>query len=318
VSDLPDYPTTIKEVGEALVKAAFEDLLSNKIYSKTALKILKEYSMKWKDYFRPALMIFACKSVGGNPSMVSPAAKALILASGGLDIHDDIIDESFVRSEKMYKTMVGQYGVSRSLLIGDCLIIGGLKCLHELWHILPKDKALAVVQAINQGLFELGSAEMEELNFVRNFQVTPRRYLRLVRMKAADVEAYTKIGGIIGGGSEEEIDALANFGRLLGMIAILRDDYHDTFYDKKELFSRITKESLPLPIVYSLGDDRCITLLNEMLQQPGDENISRLVSLLKDNGSEFKTKKTIDNLVQRAKKFANRTKDPRILISIFR
>ncbi|MCX8182430.1 MAG: hypothetical protein N3D12_04870 [Candidatus Methanomethyliaceae archaeon] len=62
-------------------------MLSNKIGSKTALKILKEYSRKWKDYFRPALMIFACKSVGGDPSKVHPAAKALILTSGGLDIY---------------------------------------------------------------------------------------------------------------------------------------------------------------------------------------------------------------------------------------
>ncbi|MDH5810728.1 MAG: hypothetical protein QXO54_03505 [Candidatus Methanomethylicaceae archaeon] len=49
---MSDYPKTIREVGEPFVKEAFEDLLSNKIESKTALKILKEYSMKWKDYFR--------------------------------------------------------------------------------------------------------------------------------------------------------------------------------------------------------------------------------------------------------------------------
>lgn len=315
---MSDYSKTIKEVGEPLVKEAFENLLSNKIESKTALKILKEYSRKWKDYFRPALMIFACKAVGGDPSMVRPAAKALILTSGGFDIHDDIIDASYFRTEKMYKTMVGQYGVSKSLLIGDCLIIGGLKCLHELWNILPKDKALAVVEAINQGLFELGSAEMEELKFVRNFEVTPRKYIRLVKMKAADVEAYMKIGGIIGGGSNEEIEALSKFGRTLGMIAILRDDYHDTFYDKNELISRITKEILPLPIIYSLKDEKCKDLLNNILQHPEGEYAEELVFLLKNNGSEYRTKKIINSLVNRAKRAAERTKDPKILTSVFR
>jgi geranylgeranyl pyrophosphate synthase len=126
------------------VRAAFQDLFSNRINSKTAMKILKEYSKKWKDYFRPALMIFACRAVGGDPSAVSPAAKALILTGGGLDIHDDIIDASYFRTEKMYKTMVGQNGVSKSLLIGDCLIVGGLKCLHELWETLPKEKVIAL------------------------------------------------------------------------------------------------------------------------------------------------------------------------------
>jgi hypothetical protein len=35
-----------------------------------------------------------------------------------------------------------------------------------------------------------------------------KKYLQIVYMKAADAESYTRVGGIIGGGSREEIDAL--------------------------------------------------------------------------------------------------------------
>ncbi len=315
---LSDISRTIKELGEPLVRSAFEDLLSNKIRSKTAFRILKKFSKRWKDYSRPTLMIFACKAVGGDPSLVYPAARALILTGGGLDIHDDIVDSSYLRTEKGRKTMLGEYGLSKALLIGDCLIVGGLNCLHELWQTLSRDKSVAVIEAIKQGLFELGSAEMEELRFVRNLEVTPKQYLNIVRMKAADVEAYTKVGGIIGGGSKDEIQALAKFGRLLGMIAILRDDFHDTFYDKYELMSRITKESLPLPIVYSLHDEGCKSLIRKMFSAPNDEDINRLIYLLKKNKCEDKAKKTINSLVRRAKKEARKTKDPKVLTSVFK
>jgi len=71
-------------------------------------------------------------------------------------------------------------------------------------------------------------------------------------MKAADVDAYMRIGAILGGGSESEIEALARYGRTLGMIAILRDDLADMLDFEGELPHRIKHEHLPLPILYAL------------------------------------------------------------------
>jgi len=316
---------TLKTIGEPLVRSAFDDLLSSKIPSLTAKKIIRRFARKWKDYARPALMVFACKSVGGDPSLVYPAVKALVLSGGAFDLHDDIIDCSYVRKEKKTKSILGMYGAEATLLVGDALLVEGLSYLYRLRDALPKGKADEVVETIKRGLFELGSAEMEELKLIRNLRVTPKKYLQIVHMKAADVESYTRVGGIIGGGSREDVESLGRFGRLIGKIAILRDDIEDTFNDKVELSSRLTKESLPLPLVYSLGDLICVQKLQSIYASVGDgkhpiknEDLDAILSIIESNRGFEKTVSVTEQYVKEAKSLIGGLRDPRLLLSLFK
>jgi len=313
---MADATNMLKELGEPLVKAAFEDLLSSRIPSKKAEIMLRKFSRSWKDYGRAALMVLSCRAVGGDPSLVSPAAKALILTGGGFDLHDDIIDSSYTRFDTKRKTTMGMYGRESTLLAGDALIIVGLSELHDL-DGLSKDKFREVLSVIKDGLLELGSAEMDELALIQNLDATPRMYLRIVNMKAADVESYTRIGGIIGNGSKEEVDALGRFGRLLGMITILRDDIEDTFNDKAELSSRILKESLPLPMVYSLSSSDCKAKLQNMFGGINDGDLDEIVAIVEANKGFEKTKNEIERCIEEAKSEAMKLKKSQLLLSLF-
>jgi geranylgeranyl pyrophosphate synthase len=316
---------TIKAVGQPLVMSAFDDLLSSRIPSTKAKKIIRRFSRRWKDYARPALMVFACKSVGGDPSTVYPAVKALVLSGGAFDLHDDIIDQSYVRKEIKRKSILGMYGIESTLLVGDALLVEGLSYLYRLRDNLTKDRVEDVVETIKRGLFELGSAEMEELRFIRNLRITPKKYLQIVHMKAADVESYTRVGGIIGGGSEREIDALGRFGRLLGTIAILRDDIEDTFNDKVELSSRITKESLPLPIVLSLSDpslklklQKMHALITDPREPLKNEDLCEVLSMVEKNHGFERTVGITEQYIKEAKSSIGGLKEPQLLLSIFK
>ncbi len=314
---MPDANKSLKSLGEPIVRAAFEDLLTNRVTSPLARRAMKHFAKRWKDYSRAALMVLSCKAVGGDPSAVYPAAKALVLAGGAFDLHDDIIDRSYVRGEKQRKSLLGIYGQEVVLLTGDALLIEGLSSFYELGDCFPKDKVKQIVSVIKAGLFELGSAEIEELSLVRNLAVTPKKYLRIVRMKAADVESYTRIGAIIGGGTEEEIDALGRFGRLLGMIVILRDDIEDTFNDKFELRSRVTKESLPLPILHVLDAPGCRDKLKDLFESPSDKDLEELLSIVETNEGFEKSKTTIDTYVSDAKASLRGVSNPQYLLSLF-
>jgi len=325
VIQLPDIMDALKTVGEPLVRSAFEDLLSSEIPSLTAKRIIRRFAGRWKDYSRPALMVFACRSVGGDPSLVYPAVKALVLSGGAFDLHDDIIDRSYVRKEKKRKSMLGMYGTEATLLVGDALLVEGLSYLHRLRDALPKEKAEEVVETIKRGLFELGSAEMEELKLIRNLRTTPKRYLQIVHMKAADVESYTRVGGIIGGGSRKEVEALGKFGRLVGMIAILRDDIEDTFNDKVEFASRLTKESFPLPLVFSLKDPACRLRLQSIYASIGDgrvaiknEHLNEILSIIESNHGFEKTVGVSEQYIKEAKSSIQNLKDPSLLLSLFK
>ncbi|MFQ6052546.1 MAG: polyprenyl synthetase family protein, partial [Candidatus Hydrothermarchaeota archaeon] len=131
---------------------------------------------------------------------------------------------------------------------------------------IPAEKVADIVDIIKRTFFELGDAEALEFQFRGRMDVTPEEYLRVVRKKAADVEAHTRISAILGGGTKDEIENLGSYGRLLGMLIILGDDITDTF-DMKELRHRIKREHLPLPVLYALQNTQTKPLLSPILKK---------------------------------------------------
>jgi len=314
---LPETGDLLKDLGEPIVKSALAEAIAAEIPSATAKSAILSFSEKWKDYSRAALMVLCCEAVGGDPATVLPAAKALVLSGGAFDLHDDIVDGSFIRTDKGALTTLGKYGPNVTLLTGDALLIEGLSQLYLLAKHMPLEKVSEIVRTIKNGLYELGSAEVDELELVRNVKVTPEMYLRIVKMKAADVESYTRVGAIAGGGTQEEIDALGAFGRLLGMVVILRDDIEDTFNDKRELLSRITKESLPLPMIYSLNDPECVRKIAEVQATNDLAELEALLGIVENNGCFEKTKTQIQDLLFKSKSALHCVKDPSKLLLLF-
>ncbi|MEM2780908.1 MAG: polyprenyl synthetase family protein [Candidatus Bathyarchaeia archaeon] len=200
----------------------------------------------WSDFARPTLMFTACEAVGGDSRKVVPIAVPVMLIAAGMDIHDDIIDQSRFKNNRL--TVFGRYGKDVALLLGDSLIFEGFVQLCLALQKVPAQKATKTMEIIKDLFFELGSAEAEELKFRASTDVSLKQYLRLVKRKAADVEAYTYIGGLFGGGTEEEIKALRKYGRILGTLAILRDDFIDMM-DEDEVWHRLRKEVVPFPIL---------------------------------------------------------------------
>jgi len=314
-------PDRLRQLGEPIVKEAFEDLFSSTIPSQKATRVLRKFSRWWTDYSRAALMVLSCEAVGGDPAVVRHAAKALVLAGGAFDLHDDIIDRSFLRTEKRRKSIQARYGMEATLLAGDALLIAGLIELTKVPEV-NAERARRAVTAVQDGLFELGSAEMEELRFVRNLSATPRSYLRIVRMKGADAEAYTRVGAILGGGTEKEIQGLGDFGRYLGMICIVRDDIVDLFNDAVECRSRLMKESLPLPLLYALGDSRTSTLLRSIWSRgeekgPTEAQLEKLIGIIHENQGFEKGQAVIDGYIRKAKASLASIEDPTPFLALF-
>ena len=241
----------LKERGSKALEEARKTILQEKVECKEVREALT-YFMKeyWRDLARPTLLSIACEAVGGDPDITTPIAVPMILISGAIDIHDDIIDQSKVKGSR--PTVLGKFGKDVALLVGDALLFKGLTLLHEAVEKgVPAEKLSVIINILKNMFFELGDAEALELRFRGRLDITPEEYLHVVTKKAADVESYTRISAILGGGSEEDIDALGEYGRILGMLAILSDDLMDMI-DFEEFQHRIKKECLPLPILFTL------------------------------------------------------------------
>ncbi|MCJ7721924.1 class 1 isoprenoid biosynthesis enzyme, partial [Candidatus Bathyarchaeota archaeon] len=146
---------------------------------------------------------------------------------------------------------------------------------------VPVEQIAVISDIIKRMFFELGDAEALELQFRGRVDVTPEDYLCVVRKKAADVEAYTRISAIVGDGSKEEIEALGEYGRLLGMLVILRDDMIDMF-DPEETIHRIKKEHLSLAILYALQNPEMKSSvtdsINKTVTEKDVEKLSAIVN----------------------------------------
>jgi len=244
-----------KKRGSKALEMARKEVLQEKIECKEAREALAYFITEyWHDLARPTLLSLACEAVGGDPELTTPIAVPMILISGAIDIHDDIIDQSKTKDGR--QTIYGKFGTDIALLVGDALLFKGFALLTKATaDDMVKEKTQEILNIVKNTFFELGDAEALELCLRAKVNVPPEEYLRIVEKKAADVEAHTRIGAILGGAPKREIEILGKYGRVLGMTIILRDDWIDII-NLEESIHRVKKECLPLPILYALQEPK--------------------------------------------------------------
>ncbi len=276
----------IQERGKEGLELARKTILDEKIDSKEVREAL-DYFMNeyWHDFTSSALLSLVCEAVGGDPKITTPVAVSLTLISGAIDIHDDIIDQSKIKDAR--PTVYGKFGKEIALLVGDALLFKGFTVLHDgVGKGISAEKIAAITNIINRTFFELGNAEALELQFRGRTDVMPEEYLRVVRKKGADIEAYARISAILGGASEEEIDALGEYGRLLGTLIILRDDMIDML-DPEETIHRIQKEHINIAILYALQNPEINPEIRSILEKTITPKLAEKLSTLVDKAGGF-------------------------------
>jgi len=290
-----------KKRGSKVLEGAMISIRRERIECKETREAIAHFISHWHDLFRPSLVSLACEAVGGNPSIMASMGKPLTLLSGATDVHDDIVDNMMIKEKE--RTVPGRFGVNMALLVGDALIFKGFTELFEglmRLDISLEDK-LAIVRMINTLYFEMCDGEALEMKFKARTDVKPEEYLYVVRKKAADIEVCTRLGAMLGGGRKEQIDALGEYGRLLGMIILLRNDLEDLL-DLDTLNLRIKNESLPLPLLYALEDRGKKSEILAILRK-GEVRRSeakRLFALVSEAGGTLKLGKYIESLQNKA------------------
>jgi len=218
-----------------------------------------------QDFFRPALLSLCSKAVGGSAENTIPYSVSLIFFSKAIGIHDDVIDNLKVRNER--QTFFGKFGKDLALILSDILLFKGFTLMRKSFKTkIPQQAIAETLETIDHIWFEQGEGEVFEVRSRRHWDISPQECLAKIKKRASEFEAITRIGGILGGGSPEEVNILGKFGRLYGMMSLLRDEIIDML-ELDMLRHRIRYESLPLPIIYSMNDptlkSKIISLLSK-------------------------------------------------------
>jgi geranylgeranyl pyrophosphate synthase len=229
---------------------------------------LEDVRAYWKDNFRPALTSFSCEAVGGQPDAADDISLMITLLSAGLGIHDDIIDKSLDKHDRM--TILGLHGADNALLLGELFIVKSLTVIGETGRKRSNpEEILQVLKEFESFFIEVWEGEFMETLCRRNLDTELELYQRVLWMSTADTEACAKFGAIIGGGSKNEIDGLARVGRQIGYIHRLGDDAKDALNFEGNLGSRLENESVPLPILYAAKSSKDAYLeIKNILEHP--------------------------------------------------
>jgi geranylgeranyl pyrophosphate synthase len=231
----------------------------------------------WPNMQHPSLVALACESVGGDPKAPEGVGGGLVLLTGAADIHDDIIDKSLYKGS--LQTAYGKFGLDLVLLAGDFLMLKALTQLNEAIEAYPVKTRRAIRRLIEAGFFELAMATAVERGFKGTLDLDPKRYMKVICAKGAVSEACARIGGIIGQGLPAEVEALGEFGRILGILMTLRHEFKD-MHNPAELRSRSKNETLPLPLFYAFQDKKAkseiLNLLKFRITQKNANEMTRL------------------------------------------
>jgi geranylgeranyl pyrophosphate synthase len=228
-----------------------KSLLSEKIEHKDLRQALEHYFSYWNDFSHPGIFSIACEAVGGDPAQQIEAQAAMAMLAAAFDIHDDILDDS--KTKHGYPTVFGKYGKDIALLLGNAFMIDGFTLMGKAAARLPREKSNEIFFILKTLLFLVGNAHASELCLRRGLEAYPEDYMKILDQKAASIEADMNVAALFSGASSKEAKALARYGRILGILAMLREEFIDIF-EIEELNQRIKAEALPIPVIYACQD----------------------------------------------------------------
>jgi octaprenyl-diphosphate synthase len=221
-----------------------------KLYSESEFYEPLKFAIEGGKRIRPIILLLATESVGKIDDNVFAGACAIELLHTESVIHDDIIDNETKRRQK--DPFHIKYGYNTSVLTGDFVLGLILNISSRLDNPrITKDLATAAMLMSEGEILEGKLEESEDATF--------DDYLRVMEYKTATAfEMAAKLGAIIGGGSEEQIESLAEYGKNIGIAYQIRDDLMD-WKNEDKLFNLLIKKSSDPRIVFNK--------MEEMLEQ---------------------------------------------------
>ncbi len=246
------------------------------LYSESEFIDPLKYSLDSGKRIRPIILILAAESVGKIDDNTLAAACAVEFLHMESIIHDDIIDNETMRRQK--EPFHIKYGYNTSVLTGD-FVLGLILAISSRLDNARITKDLATTAML------MSEGEMIESRLETSEDVTFDDYLKVIEYKTATAfEVAARIGAIIANGSEEEIEALTEYGKNIGIAYQIRDDLLD-WKNEDKLFNLLIKKS---------SDPRDVfNKMEEILKEYSDKSRTSLRKIA-DNDAKV----NLDNLIK--------------------
>lgn len=178
------------------------------------------YATKGGKRIRPMILMLSAESVGDSSNKTNLASVAIELLHTESIIHDDIIDAQTSRRDRVAFHV--KYGYSASILTAD--FVFGI-----ILDIASRYNDTRISRELSLAALKMCEGEFREVMLGPGIKgMSWDDYIKVISEKTASLfRTASRLGAIVGSGSENEIDALSSYGMNLGIAYQIQDDILD-------------------------------------------------------------------------------------------
>ena len=211
------------------------------LYSWSEFYTPLRYASEGGKRIRPLILVLSAETISASRRAVTNITEDMFLSSCAIEllhtqsvIHDDIIDkENYRRGKPSFHI---KYGYNSSILTADFV-------LGIILNICTKINNAKISAELSKAAIKMSEGEMMEIKLTNDPFLKDDDYIKVVENKTASLfEAASKIGSLLGTGTEEEICAMGSFGHLLGIAYQIHDDIMD-WNNEDRLFNILVRNN---------------------------------------------------------------------------
>ena len=253
---------------------------------------------------RPVLTLMTAELFNCNYKNALNAALSVEVFHNFSLVHDDIMDDAPLRRGQ--KTVHEKWDTNRGILSGDAMLI----MAYQLFENYEPNTFIALAKLFSKTALEVCEGQQYDVDFETRNDVTITEYLKMIEYKTAVlVGAAMQMGAIVAKASNQEQEAIYNFGRYLGIAFQLQDDYLDAF-GNPETFGKqvggdiiINKKTILYLKTMELASNDDTNNLYELFSnntENNDKKVSVAKTLFKTSGASEATKELIKEYTNKA------------------
>ncbi len=253
---------------------------------------------------RPVLVLVSAEAVGGKVATALDAAAATEIMHNFTLVHDDIIDNACSRRGR--PTVHVKWDLNYALLVGDVLIGLAYRSLLR----TRSERMGRIVALFTSGLAEVCEGQALDLNYAQRGQVSLRQYFAMIEKKTARLFSMSaELGGLVGGGTPRQVEALRRFGHYLGRAFQVQDDLLDVVADQHQFGKHIGGDIIEGKKTFLLlsalerarGKDRQALQRIMLQQQPGGKQpVRQIAAIYNQTGAIERARRQIRRDTQKA------------------
>jgi len=199
-------------------------------------------------------------------------------------LHDDVVDESAMRRGKPAARLL--WGNQASVLVGDFLLGQAFKLMVEVGSLEALGVFSSAAATISEG-------EVRQLAGAKNLSVGEDHYMAVIEAKTAALFSAATASGPIIADAPRHRQAMADFGRNLGLAFQLIDDVLDFAGSAETLGKNVGddlregKATLPVLLAFARGDEADRAFWRRCIEdgEVGEAEVAGAVRRVRETGA---------------------------------